>query len=117
MSVWINFILSLPVINMHFYKMCKVLPHIINDIIKEDNQIKEQNDTVIDDLKTQWNSVYSDLDYELAMTLSMYMLGFSQLLRIRSPNKFYQKIILISNLFLRSSKVVNLKLHSLCLGY
>ena len=74
-----------------FYKMCKVLPHIINDIIKEDNQIKEQNDTVIDDLKTQWNSVYSDLDYELAMTLSMYMLGFSSYLGFDRPINFIRR--------------------------
>ena len=53
-----------------FYKMCLVLPDVIERII-ENAEITIPNDTVIDELKAIANSK------NISMAMSIYLLGFS----------------------------------------
>ena len=59
-----------------FYQLCKILPSVISDVLKEDTIGSIPNDTVYEELKTS-SLKYSDLTEEDAMVLAIYMLGFS----------------------------------------
>ena len=50
-----------------FYKMCMVLPEVIEDVVSEADSISVPNDTVIDELKKSDSGSFA---------LSLYMLGF-----------------------------------------
>ena len=50
-----------------FYRMCMILPEVIEDVVDETDNISTPNDTVIDELKRKGGS----------FALSLYLLGFS----------------------------------------
>ncbi len=53
-----------------FYKMCMVLPSVIEDVVNSSNTITTPNDTVIDELKEIAESKNG------SFALALYMLGF-----------------------------------------
>ncbi len=59
-----------------FYKMCMELPVIINGVVNEEDSISVPHDTVIQELK-KIATLYSEQSEELAMAMSVYMLGFN----------------------------------------
>ncbi len=54
-----------------FYKMCMVLPQVIEDVIENVDEIKSPNDTVIEEL----NAIAKNK--KGSFTLALYMLGFN----------------------------------------
>lgn len=59
-----------------FYKMCMVLPRIVNEVVNEGDGVTIPSDTVIQELK-KVSELYSEYPEELAMSMAVYMLGFS----------------------------------------
>lgn len=59
-----------------FYKMCMVLPDVINSVVNEEGAVKVPRDTVIQELKNISN-LYPDETEDLSMAMAVYMLGFN----------------------------------------
>ena len=59
-----------------FYKMCMMLPDVINTVVNEGDGIMVPSDTVILELKNI-AGLYTDYPEDLAMAMAVYMLGFS----------------------------------------
>ena len=74
--------------NEAFYKMCMVLPEVINSVVNEEGSVAVPNDTVIDELRNV-AELYPDQTEELSMAMAVYMLGFNSY--IGFDNKIIQK--------------------------
>ncbi len=59
-----------------FYKMCMVLPGVINEVVNEESGVSVPRDTVIDELRMV-STLYGNEPEDLAMAMAVYMLGFS----------------------------------------
>lgn len=59
-----------------FYDMCMVLPNVISKVVSSDKNIEILHDTVIDELRKIACSLEIQNE-ELAMSMAVYMLGFS----------------------------------------
>lgn len=59
-----------------FYKMCMVLPEVINAVVNEEGAVAVPQDTVIQELR-RVAELYPDQPEDLAMAMSVYMLGFN----------------------------------------
>ena len=59
-----------------FYKMCMILPSVIDKVVKQDNQDRVPHDTVVEELNQIASSLNMESD-DLAMAMAIYMLGFS----------------------------------------
>ena len=59
-----------------FYKMCMALPEVINTVVNEEGAVTVPQDTVIQELR-KVAELYSEQSEDLAMAMSVYMLGFN----------------------------------------
>ena len=59
-----------------FFKICKILPEVVSDVLNEGSDIKIPNDTVIQELRDQARKINMGQE-DLSMLMAMYMLGFS----------------------------------------
>lgn len=59
-----------------FYKMCMALPKVINTVVNEEGAVTVPQDTVIQELR-KVAELYADQPEDLAMAMSVYMLGFN----------------------------------------
>lgn len=59
-----------------FYKMCMILPEVINAVVNEEGAVAVPKDTVIQELR-RVAELYTDQPEDLAMAMSVYMLGFN----------------------------------------
>ena len=59
-----------------FYKMCMVLPNVINSVVYEGEGVEVPSDTVVQELKNV-AKLYAEYPKDLAMAMAVYMLGFS----------------------------------------
>ncbi len=59
-----------------FYKMCMALPETINEVVNEEGAVTVPQDTVIQELR-KVAELYADKTEDLAMAMSIYMLGFN----------------------------------------
>lgn len=59
-----------------FYKMCMVLPETINEVVNEEGAVTVPQDTVIQELR-KVAELYGEQPEDLAMAMSVYMLGFN----------------------------------------
>ena len=59
-----------------FYKMCMVLPEVINAVVNEEGAVAVPQDTVIQELR-RVAKLYPNQPEDLAMAMSVYMLGFN----------------------------------------
>lgn len=59
-----------------FYKMCMVLPEIINSVVNEEGSVSVPRDTVVQELKNV-AVLYAEQTEDLAMAMAVYMLGFN----------------------------------------
>lgn len=59
-----------------FYKMCMMLPNVINSVVYEGDGVEVPSDTVVQELKNVAN-LYAEYSEDLAMAMAVYMLGFS----------------------------------------
>lgn len=59
-----------------FYKMCMALPDVINTVVNEEGAVIVPQDTVIQELR-KVAELYADQPEDLAMAMSVYMLGFN----------------------------------------
>lgn len=59
-----------------FYKMCMALPETINEVVNEEGAVTVPQDTVIQELR-KVAELYADKTEDLAMAMSVYMLGFN----------------------------------------
>ena len=59
-----------------FYKMCMILPSVIDKVVKQDNQDRVPHDTVVEELNQIASSLNMESD-DIAMAMAIYMLGFS----------------------------------------
>ena len=59
-----------------FYKMCMALPETINEVVNEEGVVTVPQDTVIQELR-KVAELYADKTEDLAMAMSVYMLGFN----------------------------------------
>lgn len=69
-----------------FYKMCMVLPEVINSVVNEEGAVTVPQDTVIQELR-KVAELYSDKTEDLAMAMSVYMLGFNTYLGFCQEDK------------------------------
>lgn len=65
-----------------FYKMCMVLPGVIDSVVNEEGSVAVPHDTVIYELRTV-AELYADHSKDLTMAMAIYMLGFSTYLGFR----------------------------------
>lgn len=59
-----------------FYKMCMALPETINEVVNEEGAVTVPQDTVIQELR-KVAELYGEQPEDLAMAMSVYMLGFN----------------------------------------
>ncbi len=59
-----------------FYKMCMVLPNVINSVVYEGEGVEVPSDTVVQELR-KVAKLYAEYPEDLAMAMAVYMLGFS----------------------------------------
>lgn len=59
-----------------FYKMCMVLPEVIDSVVNEEDGVSVPYDTVIQELKNV-AMLYAEQTEELSMAMAVYMLGFN----------------------------------------
>ena len=59
-----------------FYKMCMVLPEIINSVVNEEGSVSVPGDTVVQELRNV-AALYTEQTEDLAMAMAVYMLGFN----------------------------------------
>ena len=59
-----------------FYRMCMVLPEIINSVVNEEGSVSVPRDTVVQELKNV-AVLYAEQAEDLAMAMAVYMLGFN----------------------------------------
>lgn len=59
-----------------FYKMCMALPEVINTVVNEEGAVTVPQDTVIQELR-KVAELYAEQPENLAMAMSVYMLGFN----------------------------------------
>lgn len=59
-----------------YYKMCMALPETINEVVNEEGAVTVPQDTVIQELR-KVAELYADKTEDLAMAMSVYMLGFN----------------------------------------
>lgn len=66
-----------------FYKMCMVLPEVIEEVVKQGNSVQVPQDTVFQELKSVAHMLGNEHG-DMAMSLAVYMLGFSSYLGFSS---------------------------------
>lgn len=59
-----------------FFKMCMVLPEIINSVVNEEGGVSVPHDTVVQELRNI-AALYAEQAEDLAMAMAVYMLGFN----------------------------------------
>lgn len=59
-----------------FYKMCMVLPEVINNVVNDNSEINIPQDTVVNELHNIARNLHLDNE-ELSMAMAVYLLGFS----------------------------------------
>ena len=59
-----------------FYKMCRLLPGVISDVVEEADETLIPHDTVLSELRRIADKVNMDSE-ELSMAMAIYLLGFS----------------------------------------
>ena len=59
-----------------FYKMCMALPETINEVVNEEGAVTVPQDTVVQELR-KVAELYGEQPEDLAMAMSVYMLGFN----------------------------------------
>lgn len=69
-----------------FYKMCMALPEVINTVVNEERAVTVPQDTVIQELR-KVAELYENQPEDLAMAMSVYMLGFSTYLGFNDQYK------------------------------
>lgn len=69
-----------------FYKMCMALPEVINTVVNEEGAVTVPQDTVIQELR-KVAELYENQTEDLAMAMSVYMLGFSTYLGFNDQYK------------------------------
>lgn len=69
-----------------FYKMCMVLPDVINSVVNAEGTVVVPKDTVIEELRNV-ASLYADKTENLAMAMAVYMLGFNSYLGFNKQEK------------------------------
>ena len=84
--------------NEAFYKMCMVLPGVINSVVNEEGSVAVPNDTVIDELRNV-AELYPDQTEELSMAMAVYMLGFNTYMGF--GNRIQQKLGVDNNSMLK----------------
>lgn len=62
--------------NDAFYKMCMVLPEVINNVVNDNSEINIPQDTVVKELHNIASNLQIDNE-ELSMAMAVYLLGFS----------------------------------------
>ena len=62
--------------NDAFYKMCMVLPEVINNVVNDNSEINIPQDTVVKELHNIASNLQVDNE-ELSMAMAVYLLGFS----------------------------------------
>lgn len=62
-----------------FYKMCMVLPEVIEKVVRQDSKVKVPCDTVIEELKKIADMSGRESE-DIAMAVAVYMLGFNSYL-------------------------------------
>lgn len=62
-----------------FYKMCMVLPEVIERVVKQDGNVKIPHDTVLQELKNI-AALSGKENEDVAMAVAVYMLGFNSYL-------------------------------------
>ena len=58
-----------------FYKMCMVLPEVIDAVVNAENAVSVPQDTVVEELR-KVAGLYTEQAEDLAMAMAVYMLGF-----------------------------------------
>lgn len=59
-----------------FYQICMMLPSVIENVVKNESELKVPHDTVVEELKSIAEKMGAT-DDDLAMAIAVYMLGFS----------------------------------------
>ena len=59
-----------------FYQICLALPGVIEQVMSELPEVEQTEDTVLEELKKQAKA-YPELSEEMALVMTIYMLGFS----------------------------------------
>ena len=59
-----------------FYKMCMMLPGVINSVVNEDGMVHVPEDTVVQELR-RIAGLYTEQSENMAMAMAVYLLGFS----------------------------------------
>ena len=59
-----------------FFKMCMLLPDVIDRVVKQENQDRVPHDTVVDELTNIADSLNME-SKDIAMAMAIYMLGFN----------------------------------------
>ncbi|MGL5437283.1 MAG: Eco47II family restriction endonuclease [Lachnospiraceae bacterium] len=68
-----------------FYKMCMVLPRVIDKVVNEDAAVTVPADTVIQELSNV-AALFDDKSDELSMAMAVYMLGFNSYIGFGNKN-------------------------------
>lgn len=68
-----------------FYKMCMVLPRIIDKVVNEEVAVTVPADTVIQELRNV-AALFDDKSDELSMAMAVYMLGFNSYIGFGNKN-------------------------------
>lgn len=69
-----------------FYKMCMVLPEVINTVVNEEGAVTVPQDTVIQELR-KVAGLFENQPENLAMAMAVYMLGFNTYLGFSKQEK------------------------------
>lgn len=68
-----------------FYKMCMVLPRVIDKVVNEEAAVMVPDDTVIQELRNV-AALFNDKSNELSMAMAVYMLGFNSYIGFGNKN-------------------------------
>lgn len=68
-----------------FYKMCMILPGVIDQVVNEESAVTIPADTVIKELRNA-AALFDDKSDELSMAMAVYMLGFNSYIGFRNKN-------------------------------
>lgn len=83
-----------------FYKMCMVLPEVIEKVVKQDSKVKVPCDTVIEELKKIADMSGRESE-DIAMAVAVYMLGFNSYLGFSDLLKNVESIGSYDNNYLK----------------
>lgn len=83
-----------------FYKMCMVLPEVIEKVVRQDSKVKVPCDTVIEELKKIADMSGRESE-DIAMAVAVYMLGFNSYLGFSDLLKNVESIGSYDNNYLK----------------